>query len=62
MLKKAIINTQNDDNKCFLWSVLAHIYPTDKNPERVSKYKKYEKKLKHERLKIPNKINWYFQI
>ena len=23
---KAVINIQNDDDKCFLWSVLAHLY------------------------------------
>ena len=41
--KKAIINIKNTGNKCFLWSILAHIYPQERDCERVSKYKKYEK-------------------
>ncbi|UYV67414.1 hypothetical protein LAZ67_5000503 [Cordylochernes scorpioides] len=40
--KKAVINIKNDDNKCFLWSILAALHPIEKNPQRVSKYKKYE--------------------
>jgi hypothetical protein len=40
--KKAIINVITDDNRCFLWSVLAALYPVDKNPQRVSKYKQWE--------------------
>jgi hypothetical protein len=40
--KKAIINVKNKDNKCFLWSVLADLHPVDTNPQRVSKYKKWE--------------------
>ena len=33
--KKAIINMQNEDDKCFMWSVLRALYPKDKNPQRV---------------------------
>ena len=41
--KKAIINIENkNDNKCFLWSVLAGLYPVKQNPERITKYKEYE--------------------
>ena len=39
-LKKAVVNIQNKDNKCFLWSVLAHLHPPHWNPERVKHYKK----------------------
>ena len=35
--KKAIINMKNKDNKCFVWSVLRAIYPTNNHPERVDK-------------------------
>jgi hypothetical protein len=27
--KKATVNVQNNDNKCFMWSVLAAHYPED---------------------------------
>ena len=33
--KKAIINMKNQDDKCFLWSVLRALNPKDKNAERV---------------------------
>ena len=35
--KKAIINMQNEDDKCFMWSVLRALYPKDTNPQRVDK-------------------------
>ena len=35
--KKAIINMQNKDNKCFLWCVLRYLYPDNKNPQRLDK-------------------------
>jgi hypothetical protein len=44
--KKAIINVKNEnDNKCFLWSILAALYPVCENPQRVSKYKEHEFKF-----------------
>ena len=35
--KKAIINMQNKDNKCFLWCVLRALNPKDTNPQRLDK-------------------------
>ena len=35
--KKAIINMQNKDNKCFLWCVLRALNPKDDHPERLDK-------------------------
>ena len=35
--KKAIINIQNKDNKCFLWHVLRYLYPDNKNQQRLDK-------------------------
>ena len=35
--KKALINIQNEDDKCFMWSVLRALYPKDKNAERIDK-------------------------
>ena len=44
---KAVINIQNDDDddKCFLWSVLAYLYEDNHNRERVNHYKQYETEL-----------------
>ena len=33
--KKAIINMKNQDDKCFMWSVLRALNPKDKNNERI---------------------------
>lgn len=56
--KKAIINIKNDDNKCFLWSVLASLYPVDrkKYPNKVHHYKKYEHEFKADDFNYPMKI------
>ena len=35
--KKAIVNMQNEDNKCFLWCVLRALNPKDNHPERIDK-------------------------
>ena len=35
--KKAIINMQNEDDKCFMWSVLRALYPKNIHPERIDK-------------------------
>ena len=35
--KKALINMQNEDEKCFMWCVLQALYPKDTNPQRIDK-------------------------
>ena len=47
MKKKAVLNIQNQDDKCILWSILAHLHPIprDNNPNRVAKYQPYEHEL-----------------
>ena len=42
---KAVINIQNDDDKCFLWSVLAHLYGANHNRQRIEHYIPYETDL-----------------
>ena len=38
----AILNIENNDKYCFLWSILASLHPCDNNhPNRVSNYKRY---------------------
>ena len=41
----AILNIQNNDTYCLLWSILAVIHPVDKDPQRVSKYIPYLNEL-----------------
>ena len=51
--KHCLINVQNNDEKCFIWSVLSALYPAAHNPERLSKYKNQEHSLKVEGLNFP---------
>ena len=37
----AILNIQNNDKYCFIWSILAHMFPCYRNGQRVSNYKYY---------------------
>ena len=51
--KNAVINIQNNDNKCFVWSILAALHPPSLNANRVNKYKPYENELNVTDLKFP---------
>ena len=51
--KNAIINIQNEDDKCFLWSVLRYLHPVQKNGERISDLKKYENDLNFKQINFP---------
>jgi len=53
----SIVNIQNKDDKCFLWSVLAHLHPVKIHPERVSNYKPYENEINMKGIDYPFKIN-----
>ena len=39
--KRCIVNVKNSDQKCFLWSVLAHLHPVSNHRDRVSNYEAY---------------------
>ena len=42
----AILNIQNNENYCFVWSILASLYPCENTqPSRVSNYMQYFNKL-----------------
>ena len=50
---KAVINIQNDDDKCFLWSVLAYLYEANYSRERVNHYKQHESELNMNGITYP---------
>ena len=52
---KAIINVQNTDNKCFMWSVLAALFPSKENAQRVIKYREHVWKLNCNMVEFPVK-------
>ena len=54
----AILNIENDDKYCFLWSILAHLHPCeDSHPNRVSIYREYFGELKTDGLEFPFKTS-----
>ena len=53
--KKAIINIQNKDEKCFLWCILRYLYLIDKNVTLLTDFKKYENFLNTEGINFPMK-------
>ena len=54
--KHAIVNVQNRDKKCFMWSMLAALHPTDRHKERISKYIEYTNELNFEYITFPVKV------
>ena len=55
--KRAIVNIQNNDDKCFVWAVLSALHPQAKNTERVTKYMEFESDLNLAGIEFPLNIN-----
>ena len=56
-LKKGIINVQNkDDDYCFMWSILAKLYPVKSNSTRVNSYREHVDKLDFTDIEFPVKL------
>ena len=51
--KNGILNIQNNDEKCFLWCVLAHIHPASRDRQRVSHYLPHESELDMSGIEFP---------
>ena len=56
MRKKAIVNIQNKDEKCFLWSVLRYLHPIEKNDCRLGDLRQYEFSLNTKGITFPMKV------
>ena len=54
--KNAIINIKNQDDKCFLWSVLRYLHPKEIHGERLTDLKKYENDLNFKGIDFPVKV------
>ena len=56
--RTCILNIQNNDQKCFTWSILAKIYPPQQSNHttRVSNYTPYEYQLNMNNIEYPVKI------
>ncbi|XP_050452581.1 uncharacterized protein LOC126852138 [Cataglyphis hispanica] len=57
MKKKAVINVQFNDNACFAWSVVAALYPVERNSERESSYPHYTAVLNLQDIEFPVTVN-----
>ena len=55
--KKAIINLQNKDDKCFLWCILRYLHPKESHEERIKDLEKYEFSLNTKGITFPMKVN-----
>ena len=54
--KKAIVNIQNKDEKCFLWSILRYLHPKERDEYRLTGLKEYEFSLNTKGITFPMKI------
>lgn len=52
-----IVNIQNEDDKCFMWSVLAALHPVVSNAQRVSHYEQYDQTLDFSDIEFPVSIS-----
>ena len=55
--KKAIVNIENKDEKCFLWCILRYLHPKERDEERLTGLKKYEFSLNTEGITFPMKLS-----
>ena len=51
--KRAIVNIQNEDMLCFLYCIIAFLYPVTKHTERVKQYEKYLERLNYKDIEMP---------
>ena len=56
MRKKAIINMENKDDKCFLWCVLRYLHPVQKNASRINDLREYENDLNFKGIDFPIRV------
>ena len=54
--KRAIINVKNNDDFCFVWSVLAALYPPKFHAERIEQYRKHFNELNISGINFPMQI------
>ena len=56
MRKKAILNMENKDDKCFLWCVLRYLHPREKHSTRINDLREYENDLNFKGIEFPVKV------
>ena len=56
MRKKAIINMENKDDKCFLWCALRYLHPREKHSTRINDLREYENDMNFKGIDFPVKV------
>ena len=54
--KLAVLNIQNSDEKCFMWSILAALHPIGRNSNRVTNYLPFADELDFTGMEFPFKL------
>ncbi|CAR99753.1 Protein CBG25359 [Caenorhabditis briggsae] len=54
--KHCVINPKNNDDKCFMWSILAHLHPAKHHVSEIYSYTPYQNELNFGDLTFPMKI------
>ncbi|GFU50559.1 c2H2-type domain-containing protein [Trichonephila clavipes] len=54
---KAIIKINKKDSQCFMWSILAALYPNTSNPNKTSSYVPHLNKLNFDGISFPTLLN-----
>ena len=57
ILKMAVVNIKSRDNACFLWSVVASLYPTATHGDRIASYPHYSEVLHTDDMTLPVTLN-----
>ena len=53
---RSIINVQNNDDKCLVWSILAHLFPVENNVSKVWPYTPHEEALNMQNISFPTPV------
>lgn len=54
--KRAVLNINNSDNKCFVWAILSKLHPFKQNASRVTNYFQFEHELNLTGISFPVQI------
>ena len=55
---RSVVNVKNEyDDNCFIYSILAYLFPDNKNPNRTYHYQKYIHRLNLNGITSPTPLN-----
>ena len=55
--RRAVVNVENGDEYCFLWSIMAALHPVTNNGHKTSSYPHFSTELNYEGIHFP--INFH---